>query len=103
MQAEQGSRPPGPTESEVIRMPSPFPGMDPYFEGDLWTTFHTQFGVEIARQLTPKLAPRYIARAEKRYIEEKAAGLSLFHLLVARRTQTHYRGVADRPGSIAPD
>lgn len=28
-------------------MPSPFPGMDPYFEGDLWTTFHTQLGVDL--------------------------------------------------------
>jgi len=41
-------------------MPSPFPGMDPYFEGDLWQTFHTELGVEVAHQLTPKLAPRYI-------------------------------------------
>ena len=58
-------------------MPSPFPGMDPYFEGDLWPTFHTQFGVEIARQLTPNLAPRYIARAEKRFIVESMEDLAV--------------------------
>lgn len=28
-------------------MPSPFPGMDPYLEGSLWTTFHFAFGAEI--------------------------------------------------------
>jgi hypothetical protein len=42
--------------------------MDPYLEGDLWTTFHTQLGAEIARQLAPRLRPRYLAFAEKRFI-----------------------------------
>src|SRR5688572_23714830 len=51
-------------------MPSPFPGMDPFLEGDLWTSFHTQFAVEIARQLSPKLRPRYAALTEKRYLTE---------------------------------
>jgi len=51
-------------------MPSPFPGMDPYLEGELWTTFHSQMAPEIARQLTAKLAPRYVALTEKRYILE---------------------------------
>jgi hypothetical protein len=32
-------------------MPSPFPGMDPYLEGALWTTFRFAFGAEIVRQL----------------------------------------------------
>jgi hypothetical protein len=42
--------------------------MDPYLEGDLWTSFHTQLGAQIARQLVPKLRPRYFALAEKRYV-----------------------------------
>lgn len=46
-------------------MPSPFPGMDPYLEGELWSNFHTQFAVEIARQLNPRLTPRYVAVTEK--------------------------------------
>src|SRR5687767_12547519 len=29
-----------------VHMPSPFPRMDPYLEGELWTNFHTQFAVE---------------------------------------------------------
>ncbi|HET6878666.1 MAG TPA: DUF4058 family protein [Pirellulales bacterium] len=49
-------------------MPSPFPGMDPYLEGELWTTVHSQLAAEIARQLAPKIAPRYVARTEKRFI-----------------------------------
>ncbi|MFO0968707.1 MAG: DUF4058 family protein [Gemmataceae bacterium] len=51
-------------------MPSPFPGMDPYLEGELWTNFHTQFAVEIARLLTPLLRPRYVALTQKRFIAE---------------------------------
>lgn len=49
-------------------MPSPFPGMDPYLEGELWTTVHSQLAAEIARQLAPKIAPRYVARTEKRFV-----------------------------------
>jgi hypothetical protein len=49
-------------------MPSPFPGMDPYLEGSEWTSVYTVLAVEIARQLTPRLLPRYIARTEKRSV-----------------------------------
>jgi hypothetical protein len=42
--------------------------MDPYLEGDLWTTLHSQVAAEIARQLAPKIAPRYVARTEKRFV-----------------------------------
>jgi hypothetical protein len=41
--------------------------MDPYLEGDNWTSFHTHFATEIARQLTPKLRPKYVALPEKRF------------------------------------
>lgn len=51
-------------------MPSPFPGMDPYLESDLWTPFHTQFAVEIAGQLSPALKPRYAAFTEKRFVTD---------------------------------
>jgi Protein of unknown function (DUF4058) len=51
-------------------MPSPFPGMDPYLEGPLWTTVHTQLTAEIARQLAPKLRPRYLALSTERFVIE---------------------------------
>lgn len=51
-------------------MKCPFPGMDPYLEGDLWTTFHVQLAVEIARQLTPLLLPRYLAFANQRQVTD---------------------------------
>jgi hypothetical protein len=49
-------------------MPSPFPGMDPYLEGPLWTSVHSQLAVEIARQLSPKLVPKYAALTERRLV-----------------------------------
>jgi hypothetical protein len=49
-------------------MPNPFPGMDPYLEGDLWITVHTDLCAEIARQLAPKLRPRYVALSTRRVI-----------------------------------
>lgn len=48
-------------------MPSPFPGMDPYLEGDEWTSFHTSLTTEIARQLTPRLRPKYVALPQRRF------------------------------------
>ncbi len=49
-------------------MPNPFPGMDPYLEGDLWTTVHTDLCSEIARQLSPKLRPKYVALSTRRVV-----------------------------------
>lgn len=49
-------------------MPSPFPGMDPYLEGALWTTLHHSLGTEIVRQLAPKLRPRYVALPVERFV-----------------------------------
>lgn len=42
-------------------MPNPFPGMDPYLEGPLWTTVRTSLVNEISRQLAPKLRPKHFA------------------------------------------
>ena len=49
-------------------MPNPFPGMDPYLEGDLWTSVHTDLCVEIAHQLAPKLRPKYIVLSTRRVV-----------------------------------
>jgi hypothetical protein len=41
--------------------------MDPYLEGHLWTSFHAFLATAIARQLAPRLRPKYIALPERRY------------------------------------
>jgi hypothetical protein len=51
-------------------MPSPFPGMDPYLEGSPWISVHVQLSAEIARQLAPKLRPRYLALTAERMVLE---------------------------------
>lgn len=58
-------------------MPSPFPGMDPYLEGSLWTTFHFAFGAELLRQLAPRLRPRYIALPVERLVLEETSDLNI--------------------------
>jgi len=43
-------------------MPSPFPGMNPYFESpDIWEDFHQNLATEIQTQLVPRLRPKYYA------------------------------------------
>jgi hypothetical protein len=49
-------------------MQSPFPGKDPYLEGNWWTSFHAEFIPMIAHQLMPMLRPKYIAAPERKYI-----------------------------------
>jgi hypothetical protein len=42
--------------------------MDPYLEGDLWMSVHTDLCAEIARQLAPKVRPKYIVLSTRRVI-----------------------------------
>jgi hypothetical protein len=58
-------------------MPSPFPGMDAYLEGATWMNFHGQLCAEIARQLGPKLRPRYVALLTERFVTEVPEGLAV--------------------------
>ena len=51
-------------------MPSPFPGMDPYLEGSEWISVHAELSSEIARQLSQKWRPKYIARTARRFVTE---------------------------------
>lgn len=54
-------------------MPSPFPGMDPYLEGELWQEFHETLASAIRAQLMPRLAPKYVALLAKRYVLDRPA------------------------------
>lgn len=60
-------------------MASPFPGMDPYLEGEFWQEFHERLANQISIQLMPQLRPKYVALLAKRYVLERPA-LSLFGL-----------------------
>ena len=58
---------------------SPFHGMDPYLEGELWQEFHDTFAHQIRGQLLPLLPPQYVALLSKRYVIDHA-GLGIFGL-----------------------
>jgi hypothetical protein len=42
--------------------------MDPYLEGSLWMTVHTQLSVEFSRLLAPLIRPKYVALTNERYV-----------------------------------
>jgi hypothetical protein len=47
-------------------MPSPFPGMNPYFEQAAhWLDFHTEFLLALRRLLAPPVGPKYIVQLEE--------------------------------------
>ncbi len=51
-------------------MPAPFPGMDPFLEGNpLFQELHTQMLAEIQALLQPQLRPKYVARLERHLSE----------------------------------
>jgi hypothetical protein len=52
-------------------MPSPFPGMDPYLEGEMWQEFHDRLANQISVQLMPLLTPKYVALLAKRYVVDR--------------------------------
>lgn len=54
-------------------MPSPFPGMDPYLEGEWWQEFHETLASAIRARLMPQLAPKYVALLAKRYLLDRHA------------------------------
>lgn len=51
-------------------MPSPFPGMDPFLESQVWEDFHTTFDTVLRERLGPSLEPDYLVRVKRRvYVE----------------------------------
>jgi hypothetical protein len=58
-------------------MPSPFPGMDPYLEGELFQEFHETLASAIRSQLVEQVRPKYVALLAKRYSLDRPA-VSLF-------------------------
>ncbi|MBI3760361.1 MAG: DUF4058 family protein [Chloroflexi bacterium] len=52
---------------------SPFPGMDPYLEGEMWQEFHDTLANQIRAQLLPLLPHRYVALLNKRYVIDQPA------------------------------
>jgi Protein of unknown function (DUF4058) len=81
-------------------MPSPFPGMDPYLEGPSWMSFHGQFIAEIARQLSPKLRPKYVALMDERVIWD-APDEDVW--IDAAEARPDVGVVQSRPGAAAPE
>src|SRR5207302_4244819 len=51
-----------PVRRKSARMPSPFPGMDPYLENtDFWEGFHNGFMHYVQEDLQPRLPENYVA------------------------------------------
>jgi hypothetical protein len=46
-------------------VPSPFPGMDPFVEGQRWQDFHARFINDLADLLMPAVRPRYVVDVEQ--------------------------------------
>ena len=51
-------------------MLSPFPGMEPFIESQVWGDFHHRLIGGIAESITPHVRPRYVVRVEKRVYME---------------------------------
>src|SRR5207248_5558314 len=82
-------------------MASPFPGMDPYLEGELWQEFHETLASAVRAQLMPRLAPKYVALLAKRYTLDRPA-LGVFNAPPLRVVYPDVHVVAPASASGAP-
>lgn len=46
-------------------MPSPFPGMDPFIESQMWDDFHTEFITAARELLVQQVRPQYVVNIER--------------------------------------
>jgi len=46
-------------------VPSPFPGMDPFIESQMWEDFHTDFITVLRQELVSKVRPQYTVNVER--------------------------------------
>jgi len=87
-------------------MPSPFPGMDPYLEGAEWMSVQVALSAEMARQLAPKVRPKYIVRTARRFVMDMpedvvvTAGEMYPDVSVAEAASPH--GMEAMPAAAAP-
>jgi len=81
-------------------MASPFPGMDPYLEGEMWQEFHETLASAIRAQLQPHLVPKYVALLAKRYVLDRPS-LSVIGLPAERVIYPDVHVVAP-PGATVP-
>lgn len=76
-------------------MPSPFPGMDPFIEGDCWRDFHTRLITALSEVLIDQLRPRYVVHVEEyAYFTdelERSIGLTVPDVRIAE-TAEQWRG-----------
>ena len=69
----------------MTTMKNPFPGMNPYLEGDDWHDLHNMLAAKISEVIIPKLVPKYKAVIEK-YVVKKditTTDLNIFYPDVA--------------------
>lgn len=77
-------------------MPSPFPGMNPYFEqAGIWQDFHSEFLSMLRRYLAPQIAPDYIVQWEPVGLLEAPAEV---HLPTQDVERVRFLAVRDRRG-----
>jgi hypothetical protein len=70
-------------------MPSPFPGMNPYFEQtDLWHDFQAEFLLTLRHQLVPRISPKYIIHIKEHiYIHDVPPAEARFLTKVAEKVR----------------
>jgi hypothetical protein len=65
--------------------------MDPYLEGSLWMSVHSQLASAFVRQLNPQILPRFIALPTRRFVRERPEGRTpVPHATVAIRNVEHH-------------
>jgi hypothetical protein len=81
-------------------MPSPFPGMNPYFENpELWPEVYSRLIVAMADALNPQLMPKYRVTIDQRVYDisgDEALLVDIPDVMTTGNVQSHYRILVSR-------
>jgi hypothetical protein len=72
--------------------------MDPYLEGSRWIGVHSQLCAEIARQLAPRLRPKYVALTNERFVVDTPEDVA-----IAPRSVYPDTGVTEASAALVPE
>jgi len=85
-------------------MPNPFPGMNPYLEQpEFWSDFHNQIIASLARELIPKLLPKYRVVTDEwiyRVTDAGAIAIGRPDVSIQQRRPTATEGQSTAPARV---
>lgn len=85
-------------------MHNPFPGMNPYLEGALWSDVHHELASAIRQLIAPQISPKYITRIETYTVKDTAAeeeiGILYSDVALLLKEKTNQKNLSSKENTL---